>query len=259
MKEFTSHANHSFCWIDLATTDLDAAKNFYGKLFGWDVFEDSDDSGERYFMFTLNSKPVAGLFEKTPEMAEIPPHWMPYITTEDMDAVLGKVEGAGGAIIAPKHAFGDAGSKAMISDSVGAYVALWQPGEHIGTVYKYIPGSMSWTEHASHKMMDAIVFFEKVFDWVGKTDMYGEMNYTTFTAGEEMVCGMYEMPEGMKDIPPHWLTYFAVEKIDDSLNIVKENGADILMDKAYIQGVGHFAVIRDPQGSVFGLIEGEEM
>jgi predicted enzyme related to lactoylglutathione lyase len=35
MTEVTSHAPGAFCWVELGTTDQNAAKEFYGKLFGW--------------------------------------------------------------------------------------------------------------------------------------------------------------------------------------------------------------------------------
>jgi predicted enzyme related to lactoylglutathione lyase len=35
MTEITSHAPGAFCWVELGTTDQNAAKEFYGKLFGW--------------------------------------------------------------------------------------------------------------------------------------------------------------------------------------------------------------------------------
>jgi predicted enzyme related to lactoylglutathione lyase len=35
MGKRTSYAPGTFSWVDLATTDPDAAKSFYGELFGW--------------------------------------------------------------------------------------------------------------------------------------------------------------------------------------------------------------------------------
>ena len=36
MARFTSHAPGTFSWIDLATSDQDAAKTFYASLMGWE-------------------------------------------------------------------------------------------------------------------------------------------------------------------------------------------------------------------------------
>jgi len=34
-----------FCWLDLAATDADSAKNFYEKLFGWTSHEQPANGG----------------------------------------------------------------------------------------------------------------------------------------------------------------------------------------------------------------------
>ena len=39
MGERTGYAAGSFCWADLGTTDQDAAKEFYGGLFGWQAHD----------------------------------------------------------------------------------------------------------------------------------------------------------------------------------------------------------------------------
>jgi predicted enzyme related to lactoylglutathione lyase len=64
MSERGDYKDGEFCWVDLATPDLDASAKFYGELMGWEfepgeVPEGIDVGG--YGNFTYRGKPVAGM------------------------------------------------------------------------------------------------------------------------------------------------------------------------------------------------------
>ena len=61
MGERTSYAPGTFCWVELATTDGAAAKEFYGGLFGWG----SENLVGPHDMFTLSGKEVGAMYEQT--------------------------------------------------------------------------------------------------------------------------------------------------------------------------------------------------
>ncbi len=74
MSERTSYEPGTPCWVDLGTPDLDAAVDFYGGLFGWDVpeAENAEQTGG-YRQAMLRGKPVGGVM---PLMQEgQPPAW----------------------------------------------------------------------------------------------------------------------------------------------------------------------------------------
>jgi predicted enzyme related to lactoylglutathione lyase len=58
-------------------------------------------------------------------------------------------------------------------------------------------------------------------------------------------------------IPAMWTPYVAVEDPDASCKKASELGAEILVEPMDIPGIGRFAIIKDPQGAVFGIIRGE--
>ncbi|MBK6316019.1 MAG: hypothetical protein IPF53_17425 [Blastocatellia bacterium] len=72
----------NFCWFELGTNDFDAAKAFYGALFGWSV-EVNTDAGMPYGMVFHGGNSICGMYELGPEMRDqgIPPHWMSYVAT----------------------------------------------------------------------------------------------------------------------------------------------------------------------------------
>ena len=45
MQVVERYPDNMFCWVDLATTDPAAAKEFYSGLFGWEYFEYPDGDG----------------------------------------------------------------------------------------------------------------------------------------------------------------------------------------------------------------------
>ena len=115
-----------FCWNELATSDIEAAKDFYGKVFGWE-FSDHDVGGMIYTMIKLNNKEFGGMWSiPKDKKKEIPPHWMSYILVEDVEDSLEKARKQGASIVKPTSKAGDFGLFAIITDPTGAHVALWQ-------------------------------------------------------------------------------------------------------------------------------------
>jgi len=116
-----------FCWNELATTDVKAAKDFYGKVFGWE-FVDHDMGDMTYTMIKHNGKDsFAGIWAIPKEQQkQIPPHWMAYISVENVDKALEKATKHGAKIVKPADNAGDFGRFAVITDPTGAHIALWQ-------------------------------------------------------------------------------------------------------------------------------------
>ena len=88
-------------WNELATRDIDAAKAFYGAVFGWggqtQAFE-----GTTYTMWTVGDRPVGGMIQMNDQWpARHPPHWMVYIAVADVDATAAKVAELGGTVPVP--------------------------------------------------------------------------------------------------------------------------------------------------------------
>src|SRR5687767_2409489 len=94
----------SFCWLELGTTDQNAAKRFYSNLFGWVGDDRSMGPDMTYTIFNLGGKDVAGAYTLMKEQtdAHVPPHWMLYVKVDNADSYAAKAVGAGGKqIIGP--------------------------------------------------------------------------------------------------------------------------------------------------------------
>ena len=258
MEEIKKHPNNTFSWVDLATINTEDAKEFYNELFSWDYVEEPAGEGMVYIMCMLNKKPVAAIYEMRPDQKEmgLPPYWLPYISVENTDDTANKIPEAGGKVIVPPMDVFDNGRMAVIQDNQGAMFALWQSGESTGSAYKNVPGTMSWVELGTNNAESSIDFYKKVFGWRSRTETMHGNEYTTFFYGDnehEMAAGMYKLTEEMKDVPPHWLTYFNVESVEKAIDGAKAKKGKVIMGPMSLPDIGDFAVIQDPQGGVFGI------
>jgi predicted enzyme related to lactoylglutathione lyase len=88
-----------FSWHELATTDHEAAFDFYATLFGWEK-TDAADMGEAgvYQMYGIGGASLGGMFNKTPEMPG-PPCWLFYTKVDDIHKAVEKVKGLGGQVL----------------------------------------------------------------------------------------------------------------------------------------------------------------
>lgn len=116
-----------FCWNELATSNLKAAKEFYGKVFGWE-FSDHEMGETTYTMIKYKNKEFAGIWSIPKDKEkQIPPHWIAYILVENTDESLEKARKHGATIVKQASNAGDFGRFAILADPTGAHFALWQP------------------------------------------------------------------------------------------------------------------------------------
>jgi len=116
-----------FCWNELMTPDAKIAKEFYTSLFGWKTQEHDMGNGT-YTMYMKDDDFVGGGMMQIPadQKGQIPPHWMSYISVENVAATVAKAQALGGTIKVPVTPVVGFGSFALIVDPTGAIVGLWQ-------------------------------------------------------------------------------------------------------------------------------------
>lgn len=257
MTEKTVYSPGTFCWVDLGTTDAESAKSFYGQLFGWTMTDTPAGPDMTYTMITKDGQNVGGLYQMPQQMIgdRIPPHWLSYVSVEDVAASTEKLSQLGGTVLSGPMDVMTAGKMAAVKDVTGAAFALWEPVEHVGADHVNAPGGFCWNELATRDTARAGQFYTELFGW-SRQDVESTMGpYTTFSNGERPAGGMLLMnDEWPSSVPAHWLVYFAVEDCDSSAERARELGGNVLMDPFDIQDVGRFTVIDDPQGAGFAII-----
>lgn len=115
------------CWNELSTANVQQAKDFYGKVFGWE-FHDNEMGDMTYTMIKHNNKEFGGIWAiPKDQQKQIPPHWLTYILVDNLETHLEKVRKHGANIVKPAVNAGDFGRFAIITDPTGAHIALWEP------------------------------------------------------------------------------------------------------------------------------------
>jgi predicted enzyme related to lactoylglutathione lyase len=257
MQETPEYAPGTFCWVELSTSDSDAAKKFYSELFGWTFQDLPMGPGSVYTMLQSDGKEVGGLFQLTDEMksAGIRPNWMSYISVENADDSAAKAKGLGATLMKEPFDVMTVGRMSVVQDPTGACFALWQAGAHKGAGISNVPNSWCWNELGTRDSAKAGDFYTGLFGWGKKVQQMGPMTYTSFTNGDKPIGGMYELSPEMANVPPHWLSYFAVTDTDAAVNKATGLGATVISPPMDIPGTGRFAIIQDPHGAAFGIIK----
>ena len=125
MPEFKMPANGAFCWNELATTDLDAAQNFYKALLGWEIKESTAPGGGMvYNEIVVGGQHVGGIYKMGPEFGPAPSHWMAYVAVDDVDAKARQVWELGGKVCVPPTDIPNVGRFCVVNDPTGATIAL---------------------------------------------------------------------------------------------------------------------------------------
>ena len=258
MSERTSYKPGTPSWVDLGSPDPDAAVEFYGALFGWEVRR-----GGR-----TPSRPVATGWRRCaarrsagmmPLMQEgQPPAWTTYVSVEDADATAAAVSEAGGSVIVEPMDVLDVGRMAVFADPTGAVFGdLAAARLHAGSGLVNEPGAFTWNELNTRDPDAARAFYGSGLRLGAQRAGHGRDGHLhRVEAGRGLeVGGMMDMRGRVPDeVPAHWLTYFAVEDTDAAVEKVKELGGGVAFGPIDIMA-GRFAVVHDPHGATFAVIK----
>jgi predicted enzyme related to lactoylglutathione lyase len=256
MGERTKYTNGTFSWAELATTDQDAAKQFYSAVFGWDVTDNPIGEGMVYSVASVDGKDVGAISAQMEQQrdAGAPPAWQSYVTVDSADAAAEKVAPLGGTVHAPPFDVMDLGRMAVIQDPQGAFFAIWEPKTNIGAQLVNAPGALSWDELATTDMDAAGQFYGGLFGWTTEPFEGSETPYAVIKTAAGSSTGGIRPTMGPE--PPNWVVYFGAEDTAASAAKVLELGGNQLLEPTDIP-MGQIAIMQDPQGAVFALYSGQ--
>src|SRR4051812_8229930 len=115
-----------FCHVELNTTDLKQAKDFYSKLFEWKL-EDMPSPGGGYTMIRVGEGTGGGMM-KNP-IPGAPSFWLSYVLVEDIEAATKKAKSLGAKVMKDVTPVADMGWLSIITDPTGAHLGLWKPSK----------------------------------------------------------------------------------------------------------------------------------
>ncbi len=255
-----AHGIHG--WTDVAVPDMDAGASFYSAVFGWETIDGDGGETMPYRMFAVDGDLVAGMGPLSPEQAAAgqPPVWSSYIIVDDTDAVYARALELGATPLMEPTQIMDSGKMCFILDPAGAAIGFWQAGTHGGADIFNLPNTQTWNDLGCRDTETAKNFYTELLGWqAGAMDMGDGNTYWTLTNRDRMNGGIWDMssslPEGAH---AHWLTWFRVSDCVSTAARIVELGGTIQREPSET-GVGVSAVVSDPFGAVFGIIETDQV
>lgn len=245
-----SDTNTRFVWFEHMSGASDEARRFYGEVLPWSIDDVDMGLDAPYPMIKVGEAPIGG-FAPLPK-ADVPPHWVAYISVADVDAAAKKVISAGGKSLMDAFDIPNVGRAQPVADPEGGALLLFTSAEGDGPAAKG-PGAFHWNELWADDPEALRRFYEKAFDLDGAAMEMPNGTYHLLKAGETSIAGIMKKPAA--EIPTHWLPYVEVTDADAAVKRATKNGGELVGEVMNVPEVGRFGIIKDPQGATLGLIK----
>jgi predicted enzyme related to lactoylglutathione lyase len=238
------------CWIDLAVPDIDAAKEFYGAVFGWSFLDSGPEFGH-FQICQVNGQAAAGI---GPLMAEGQHSaWTTYLASDDVDGTAKLITENGGTLIVEPMDVPGIGRMCIALDAGNAVFGVWQAGGTIGVGIYNEPGALGWNDSRQLDPDAARQFYTSVFGYRYQPVEGAPPDYTTFHLDSDPLGGMGGMMGAPAGTPAHWVAYFSVADADAATAAATAGGGSVLsgpVDTPY----GRMAFLTDLNGAVFAVM-----
>jgi uncharacterized protein len=240
-------------WNDLITEDLEAARSFYGGLFGWTFQNSTRPGGQPYALAKSGAVYVAG-FVPIPARSDGVKLsiWLPYISVEDVDAAVTRATASNGRVAVGARNV-NLGRVAAIVDPEGAVIGLARSriGDPDDATTKASAGRIVWTELLANDPEGAARFYHSVFGYETRTIDRRGGKYTLLTHAGKERAGILRNPAEKWD--PVWLTYFGVADPVAASARAESLGGKVILPASPQVREGTMAVVMDPSGAILVL------
>lgn len=117
-------------------------------------------------------------------------------------------------------------------------------------------GEICWRELRTKDLHAAVEFYTKMFGWELPQTKVTPMDYKEIVVGGTAAGGIMPMKgDDWGDAPSHWANYVAVANADETAVKITENGGSVRVPPFDAPGVGRMAMVADPSGADFAIIQ----
>jgi len=242
-----------FVWMDLVTGDVKAARDFYGKLFGWQ-FDGEEGKATPFTLVKQGGTPIAGIvyYEKI-DPAQQQARWLGYVSVADVDRASDIVRQSGGEVFVEPRDLPQRGRIAVVLDPQKVPFGLLKATGGDPLDENVTPFRWMWHELWTTDTTGATVFYQKLLGY-GKESMVLSVQrgtYTILKSGGTPQAGMAQIiQDGVK---PIWLPYV---NVDDPAAIAAKTltlGGKVLIAPDSSIRNGTVAIIADPTGGIVAI------
>ncbi|GAB5080737.1 VOC family protein [Arthrobacter sp. AD-310] len=254
MPHIDAYRHGQPCWADLQTPDVAAAKDFYGRLFGWTYRDLPTPDGRTYAQAFADGNLVSVIAPQNPLQlsAGTAAQWNIYFAADDAGALVEEALYAGGAAEFGPEAVADTGVLAFVAPPGGGTTGIWQAGTHRGTRLFNEPGALAWAELSTPEPQAAVGFFQQLFGHeITEYPQDDGGSYSALVLDGVEVAGVVAAGDAEE---PAWQIYFGVANLGAAVEAAVEAGGETVVEPEADFEEGP-ATIRDPQGGILSLIK----
>ncbi len=243
-------------FVELVTPDIAAAKQFYGGLFGW-TFRDFQVGGRQYVEALLDGRSVAGLIRKDiPAGEHRQPAWLTFIAVRDVDATISIAMRQGAKVLFEPHTIPNRGRQAVFKDPQGAVFAVLASSSGDPPDVLAEPGAWIWSSLITSDPDTDAAFYQTLFDYeVFDLPANDGAKHLMFASDSYARASANTLHANRPNAHPHWLNFVRVEDAERMTAKVVELGGRVLVEPRIDRHGGKVAVVADPLGAPFGLLE----
>jgi predicted enzyme related to lactoylglutathione lyase len=253
------HHAGKMVWADLITPDLAAAEKFYGGLFGW-TFQPVHAGDVNYAVAMLDGRPIGGLVEKAiPTGQHKQSAWLTFLAASDVDSVKKVAVSHGAKVLADIKSYPMRGRQIVLSDPEGAVFALLASSSGDTPDYLAANGDWIWTSlHAKDAGAEA-AFYQNLLGYdVFDLPSDDGMEHLVLSTDNYARASANDLARGSARRHSHWLNFVRVENAAESAAKAAAMGGRVLVEPRVDRNGGMLAVVADPAGAPFGLMEWSE-
>ena len=250
------HHAGKMIWADLVTPDLAAAEKFYGGLFGW-TFQSARAGNSDYAVAMLDGRPVGGLLQKAIASSERHQSaWLTFFAVGDVDAVKKSATAHGAKVLANDRTYPMRGQQCVLSDPEGAVFALLASSSGDTPDYLPAPGEWIWSSlHAKDAGAEA-AFYQQLFNYdVFEAPSDDGLQHLILSSDNYARVSANDLARDSARRHPHWLNFVRVTSAAETAAKVLALGGRVLVEPRPDRHGGMLAVVADPAGAPFGLME----
>ena len=252
----SEHHEGKVIWADLVTPDVAGAKRFYGELFGW-TFNDIHTASGDYSVALLDGRPAGGLFQRAmPAGERRQPAWLTFISVRDVAAAERHILAQGGKVLSPPRSYPDRGRQAVFADPQGAVFAVMQSFSGDPQDVLAAPGEWIWSSVITRDPDTDAAFYQNVFGYeVFEIPSNDGSTHILLSTEDYARASLNTLPADVAKRHPHWLNFVRVNSATDTATRVEALGGRVLVKPFPDRHGGLIAVVADPAGAPFGLLE----
>jgi predicted enzyme related to lactoylglutathione lyase len=252
----TEHHVGKVIWAELVTPKLNEAEHFYAGLFGW-TFKEQAPADSHYAVALLNGEPVAGMIHHPLREGEKrQPYWLTFIAVQDVDAVERIAVSNGGKIVVAPRTYSLRGRQAVLTDPQGAPFAIIASLSGDPPDYLAENGAWIWSSLLTRDPEAGVTFYQNVFGYEAFDLQSADGRQHVVLSSEDMArASVNAMPLDAAHRQPHWLNFIRVADATETATKAVALGGKVLVAPRVDRHGGKFAVIADPAGAPFGVME----